>query len=423
MGNILTDFRTSLNSVLSNKNLLAVTVTQSLFMFAMFLWRPFWGLYILELEGTKSILGGLTALQSLSVLLAQLPGGILSDRIGRKRVILFASVMGFLPPIFYRFSTHWVMLVPGIFAFALSTLAAPALNALIADSLPQENRATGFGAYTMAYYLSIVVSYPVGGYIMDRMGVVTGARIGFTLSFVLTIPIILIRWKFIEETVKPRKEDVDAPWIGLSPSLLKKMPIEIWKLVIVAMLSSFGFQLFWSFVVVYCVEEVGLSMLQWSYVSVLSNLIGACLMIPSGYLSDRLGRKRIIILSQLAVSISSLGYILSSGFNGVVFTRLISGLGEGLGGNVMGGRGGPVWEALVTEVAPAEIRGSILGLMGTLIGLLTTPAPIFGGYLYENASPQLPFIASFISGFFGCLIFSLWVREPVRTNPDSKPIS
>ncbi len=410
----MTHFRTSLNTVLSNRNLLAVTVTQSLFMFAMFLWRPFWGLYILELGGTKSTLGALTALQLLSVLLAQLPGGVLSDRIGRKRVILAASVLGFLPPLVFRLSTHWAMLVPGIFAFALSSLATPALNALIADSLPRESRATGFGAYTMAYYLSIVASYPVGGYIMDRMGLVPGAHMGFTLSFLLTVPIVLIRWRFIEETVKPRQVTADTPRLSLSPSQLRTVPTEIWKLVIVAILSSFGFQLFWSFVVVYCVEEVGLSMLQWSYVSVISNLTGACFMIPSGFLSDRVGRKRIIILSQLAVSTSSLGYILSSGFSGVALARFVGGLGEGLGGNVMGAAGGPVWQALVTEIAPAETRGSILGLMGTLIGFLTAPAPILGGYLYENASPRLPFIASFISGILGCLVFSLWVREPDR---------
>ena len=404
---------------MSNRNLLAVTVTQSLSMFAMFLWRPFWGLYILELDGTKSILGSLTALQSLSVLLAQLPGGVLSDRIGRKRVILTASVLGFLPPLFYRLSTHWAMLVPGILAFALSSLATPALNALIADSLPRGSRATGFGAYTMAWYLSIVASYPVGGYIMDRMGLVPGAHIGFTLSFLLTVPIVLIRWRFIEETVKPRQETADAPRLNISPSQLRNVPTEIWKLVIVAILSSFGFQLFWSFVVVYCVEEVGLSMLQWSYVSVISNLTGACFMIPSGFLSDRMGRKRIITVSQLAVSTASLGYIHSFGFGGVALTRFIGGLGEGLGGNVMGGTGGPVWQALVTEVAPAEARGSILGLMGTLTGFLTAPAPILGGYLYENASPRLPFIASFISGILGCLVFSLWVREPERATREA----
>ncbi|MCW4051315.1 MAG: MFS transporter [Candidatus Bathyarchaeota archaeon] len=413
------NFRLSVKTVLSNRNLMAVTVTQSLSMFAMFLWRPFWGLYVLELDGTKSILGALTTLQLLSTLLLQLPGGVLSDRIGRKRVIMAASLFGFLPPLIFRVSTHWMMLIPGILAMALSSLATPALMALIADSLPEENRATGFGAYTMIWYLSIVVSYPIGGYIMDSIGLVPGTHIGLIISLLLTIPVVLIRWRFIEETVElgvesPVNESKYLPSIAQ----IRNIPSEIWKLVVVAVLSSFSFQVFWSFVVVYCVEVVGLSMMQWSYVSIISNLAGALFMIPSGFLSDRYGRKRIIILSQLAVSSGSLGYTLSGGFKGVALTRLVGGVGEGLGGNVMGSAAGPVWQALVTEVAPVESRGSIIGLMGTLTGFLTTPAPIVGGYLYEHLSPQLPFQVSFVLGVLGSLIFAIWIREPERAFND-----
>ena len=67
--------------------------------------------------GTKSSIGLLTTIQSLTTLLVQLPGGIISDKLGRKRVILVASVLGFIPPIIYRYSTHWTTLIIGaIFA-------------------------------------------------------------------------------------------------------------------------------------------------------------------------------------------------------------------------------------------------------------------------------------------------------------------
>ncbi|MBC8463295.1 MFS transporter, partial [Candidatus Bathyarchaeota archaeon] len=134
----MSSLKQSVQTVLSNRNVMAVTVSRSIEMFAMFLWRPFWGLYILELGGTKGSIGLLTTIASLTTLLVQLPGGIISDRLGRKRVILIASVLGFLPPIIDRYSTHWIMLIPGAIAAALSTLAMPVLNALIADALPKE---------------------------------------------------------------------------------------------------------------------------------------------------------------------------------------------------------------------------------------------------------------------------------------------
>ena len=404
---------------MSSRNLLAVTLAQSFSMFAMFLWRPFWGLYILELGGSKGVLGALSTLQAFSRLVLQLPGGMLADRFGRRRVILVASLFGFLPPLIFRLSTHWTMLIPGIIVSSLSALAMPARNALIAESLPPESRATGFGAVTMAWYLFIVVAYPIGGYIMDRMGVIPGVHLGLVFSFLVMVPIILIQWRFITETLKPgpepgEKEETRERRGSLSK--LKDTPREVWKLIAVAVLSSFGFQVFWSFVVVYCIEELGLSKMQWSIASIVANLIAACFMIPSGFLSDRGRRKPYIILSQALVSVGSLGYVLSPGYHGIVVTRVVGSIGEGLGGNVMGSVGGPVWQALATEVVPAELRGSVLGLMGTLTGFLSTPAPLIGGYLYENVSPQSPFYVSFFLGILGCLVFTVFVAEPERSH-------
>jgi MFS family permease len=410
----LSSFRSATRLVFSNRNLMVVTLTQSLSMFATFIWRPFWSLYILELGGSKSVLGALATLQTFSTLILQLPGGALADRFGRRRIIIAASLFGFIPPLIFRLSTHWTMLIPGIVASSISALAVPARNALIAESLPPENRAIGFGAYTMSWYIFIVVSYPLGGYLMDQMGVVHGVHLGLIISFLVMLPIVLIQWRFIIETLKTTSP-IDINEKSKNQALLSQLkdtPTEIWKLIIVAILSSFGFQIFWSFVVVYCTEVLSLSKMQWSIASVIANLLAACFMMPTGFFSDRAKRKPYIILSQMLVSLASLGYVLSSSFYGIIFTRILGGVGEGLGGNVMSSVGGPIWQTLVTEVAPANIRGSVIGLTGTFTGFICTPAPWIGGLLYEHISPQTPFFVSFALGLTGCVIFALFVKEP-----------
>ena len=403
-------FRRSVGTILSNRNLMIITLSQSLGMFATFLWRPFWGLYLLELGASKGILGALSSLQALCNLLLQLPGGMLADRFGRRRVILVSAFFGFIPPLIFRFSTHWTMLLPGILAGALSSIAIPARSALIAESLSDENRATGFGAYSMASYLFIVAAYPFGGYIQDKMGVVEASHLGFIASFLVMAPMLILQWRYIVET----RGEASLSRLGVRESLgkLRGAPREIWKLILVAVLSSFGFQVFWSFVVVYCTEVLGMTKMQWSIASIIGNLVAAAFMMPSGFLTDRFDRKRCIILSQTLVPLASVGYTLSSGFLGVVLSRVVGGVGEGLGGNVMGSTGGPVWQALLTDVAPSELRGSIMGLAGTFTGFLCTPASWVGGLLYEHVSPQSPFYVSFALGMAGCAIFALFVREP-----------
>ena len=227
---------------------------------------------------------------------------------------------------------------------------------------------------------------------LDRLGVVAGTHWGLLVSIALTVPVVLVRWRYIEETVKVEAGQERKAMPRFSIAQLRDVPREIWKLILVAVLSSFSFQLFWSYVVVYSVEELGLSMMQWSFVSTIANFAAACFMIPSGFLT----------------------YAVSSGYPGVVTARVLGSVGEGLGGNVMGSVGGAVWQALVTGIAPVNSRGSILGLMGTVTGLVTTPAPVLGGYLYEAFSPRAPFLLSFVLGLVGCLVFLVWVKEPER---------
>jgi len=412
----LLSFRISMTTVLSNRNLMAVTLTQSLLMFASFLWKPFWSLYILELGGSKSIVGALATLQSFSNLALLLPGGVLADRFGRKRVILASSIFSFFSPLLLLFSTTWIGLIPGIIASSFSALATPAQSSLIAESLPPEKRATAFGVYTMSWYMFIVVAYPFGGYVMDSLGVVPGTHIGLILSFLVMVPVLLIQWRIIRETWTPDQSATEREALRLKVALtkLRATPPELWILLAVAIFSCFGFQLFWSFVVVFCVEVLGISMMQWSIVSIVGNLVAACFMIPIGFLSDRAKRKPYIILSQVLVSAASLGYVLSTGFLGIALTRAVGGVGEGLGGNVFSSVGGPVWQALVTEVAPMDIRGSTLGLMGTITGFISTPAPWIGGYIYENISPQSPFYLSFVLGILGVTLFTFLIKEQKR---------
>ena len=122
------------------------------------------------------MIGGFRTLQAFSNLLLMFPGGILADTDCEKRVIVVSSLFSVVPLIIFLYSSHWTTLAVGILVSSLSALGIPAQNALIAESLPQEKRAMGFGFYTMAWYLFIVVAYPFGGYLMDSVadGVIQG---------------------------------------------------------------------------------------------------------------------------------------------------------------------------------------------------------------------------------------------------------
>ena len=193
---------------------------------------------------------------------------------------------------------------------------------------------------------------------------------------------------------------------------LRAVPRVIWVLIVIAALSSISIRLTEGFMVVYATEAIGLTPTQWGIIATAVSVVSTVLTIPSGILSDRIGRKPVITVSRVLGPLSLLGFTLSHDFLQVIGSRLIGAVGDGFGGTVMGIRGGPAWQALVTDIIPAEKRGRTLGLMGTITGLLSLPATWVGGYLYDFVSPRIPFQAGFAFGLVATILFIMMVKEP-----------
>jgi MFS family permease len=200
---------------------------------------------------------------------------------------------------------------------------------------------------------------------------------------------------------------------------LGAVPREIWVLTIVAALSTFALRIVSSFMVVYAVEEVGLTNTQWGLIGTVASILTMSLTLPGGMLADRVGRKPCIIVSRILAPLSRIGFTFSNNVWQVGVARSLGSLAQGFGGLVWGPAGGPVWQALVADLTTQENRGRVMGLMGSIAGVLGTPASWVGGYMYDNISPKLPFQASFLIDVLATIIFVLLLKEPERAG--SKP--
>lgn len=84
----------------------------------------------------------------------------------------------------------------------------------------------------------------------------------------------------------------------------------------------------------------------------------------AGSLSDRIGRKKVLMISAFAFAISSLGIMLPLSLNWFIFFRLIGGIGIGIASMLS-----PLY---ISEIAPANIRGRLISIyqMGIVLGIL-----------------------------------------------------
>lgn len=400
--------------IFSNKNVVVMVFSACMWAISNTLWRPFWSLYTLELGATKETLGLLSMIQASSLLLFQLPGGLLADKFGRRKVIVYFTAFRILTPIFYLFATSWSHLIPGLICQSIGSAYLPAYNALMAESLPYRKRGAGYGAYRMMTSLPRTFTVLLGGVIMDSMGLLNGFRIVLIWSSFISALVFIVRAKFLSETLGVEEKKSSKVDLKESFSQIFNLPKGIWAMIVVACMSSFAVRMAMPFLVVYAVEVIGISKTEWGLIQMVVGLLSSFLSMPGGMLSDRIGRKPLILGSRVISPVTMLGLTLSKNFSHVLIIRALGAIGAGLGGGIWGMMGGPAWQALVADIVPSQRRGAVMGLMATITGVIGVPSSWLGGYLWDYHAPEFTFWVSFVIGIFPILIFFAFVKEPKK---------
>ncbi|UCD45081.1 MAG: MFS transporter [Candidatus Bathyarchaeota archaeon] len=420
----------TIKDVFSSKNILAIAITTSLITLSDMGWRPFWSLYLKnELGASIAAVGLLSMIQSSERLVFQLPGGILADKWGRRKIIILGTALRIITPILYLFATHWTHVFWALLVNGATSIYMPAFNAIIADSLPETERGAGYGAYRMITSTPRIFSPIIGGVIMDSFGYLEGVRIFLLVSLVVNVIVTLVRWRVITETLVVESESKRIPGVQDKKSLRENvketfdLPRMIWKMVVVAVLGSFGTRMVMDFSSIYAVEIIGLSNTQLGLVSTTAGFVTAALALPGGMLSDRFGRKPMIVISRAAMPISLFFVTISTNFQQYFIVQALNSLANALGGGGGRGRaGGPAWNALIADIVPREKRGTVQGTIGTVTGIVSAPASILGSYLWTNLGPQFPFYAASLTGLVGVLVFFLTVKEPGNVKSVELPV-
>lgn len=160
---------------------------------------PYLSLYIKLLGGSDFEVSLVRSLGMLSSAIMVIPGGYLTDILGRRRIIVpmtwTISIITFL----YAIVPDWTTLL--ILWVVDSTLHfyRPALMTIIVDSLPPNVRVRGIAIALIAPHISWLIMPPIGGVLYDMYGV-NGIRLGFIVAGVVGVVAATLRTKFLRET-------------------------------------------------------------------------------------------------------------------------------------------------------------------------------------------------------------------------------
>ena len=185
-------------------NVGVIVISWFLFAISSALTFPYLAKYMELLGASEVDIGAATSLGSLANMLAVLPGGILTDVIGRRKSIVIGTWGITATQFLYAATLNWQMFVAVYVVDSALHFYQPALAAILLDSLPPERRGGGMMLTAVLPQVPWLFLPPVGGYLLDAMGL-AGMRISFLLSGVISAVVALFRMRSLVETTPVRE--------------------------------------------------------------------------------------------------------------------------------------------------------------------------------------------------------------------------
>jgi MFS family permease len=397
-----------------------------LFMLAMILanmggnmYGPLEALYLKELGAGIGQIGLFYTISQIIPLLLQILGGWLSDSIGRLRAIAIGSVVGVFVyvPLLLATRWEWVLLASALGAVTRS-LVGPSFDAFIADHSAPENRARLFGITQTLFGVVSVVGPALGGYLVETTsfkGMLAVAAILYLLATVIRIGMAREAAK-TQATAKNSMTFTNLKAnLGTMISLILAGGLFTWILITDGVRDIF-FNMSFSFLSVYMQDIASLSI---SQIGIMSSIFGVAMMavmIPAGWLADKVGERVNIAISFffMAVSIGMIASVPPAS------PAWVYGLGWVIAGTGVG-LATPAYQSLISKAVPQRLRGVAFGLFSTSLGLVSLPAPVIGGFLWENVNPQFPFLLTAFASLLA--IIPAWFKFKVSGDmPDNEAV-
>ncbi len=319
--------------------------------------------YVMNLGASYTLLGIVVSIYGAVQLLTQIPVGRLSDRTGRKRILLLGlATFTILPPLYiYADSAYFLLFVRSIGGIGASAVW-PIAMALIVDQADSRSRGAAMGWYNASFFSALALGPLIGGALYDRLGLYAPFYLWAGLG---AASLFIVHWKVVEpekitlqvgETPPRKKSALIKP--GYRPTFLACCCVVLWA----GIVGGFNFTMLPSFAagLGFSATDVGLIYLVYGGSTAIFNIY-------FGRRADRGSRKLLIFAGCLegAISFTFLGDAKSL----IQVSLLFAGLGMGLG------MASPAAAALIADTTSAERRGEIYGIFNTarMAGVVSGP--------------------------------------------------
>jgi MFS family permease len=366
-------------------------------------------LFLVNVLGVRTaVVGLIEGLAETTASLVKLGSGALSDYLENRKTL---TVIGYSlsalakPLLFFANTWGWVLGVRFTDRVGKGIRSSPR-DALLADSTPEDRRGLAFGLHRAADTAGAFTGLAIAALVVWASQASAAVLTRTTFQKVTLVSIIPAFLGVIVLALGAR-EAITSPTAKADRSLkFSGLDRKFWAFLVVMVIFTLGNSA--DAFIILRAQERGLNVLQVLGMLLTFNAVYTIIASPAGALSDRIGRRAVLIAGWLVYGLIYLGFAAANTgaqiwlFYGVY--GLYYALTEGAS------------RAFVADLVPQEVRGTAYGLFHAGVGLAALPASLIAGILWQGLGgwsglgPAAPFLFGAVLALLAVFLFVVWVR-------------
>lgn len=362
---------------------------------------PFLSMYLVsDMHVSAGVAGTVVSMYGFGGILASLFGGILSDRFGRRVMIIVGEVSAaVLLVVLAHVSSVAVMSVVLFVYGALSSLAGPSISAYIADIVPVAHRQR---AYTLQIW-AMNFGFTIGPIVANQLVVISYHLIFYVEAAVLllVVALLLVVFRNVRNGRKPDVYENKFSFAANYRRTLTDVPFVMFVVLMIGYTLAY-FQNTSGLPI--SMGELGLGTPEYSLLLSINGAILCVLQIPAIRLFERMGNSMVLVMGLALTAVGFGIQIFATSWTGFAVATVLWSLGE-LGTF-------PIASTTVSGLAPSDCRGTYQGIYNLTWSLSHGLAPLLGGLVISAFGGQRLWIICTV--LLAAVTVGLWLSKGGR---------
>ena len=361
---------------------------------------PFFSLYLYQERGIPmTVIGLIILLIGVVSALSQVYGGMLTDKFGRKPLLVRSMFLSCITFVILAFLINaaapvWLLVIIFIASYVLMTLIRPTLSTVVTDLAERDKLTKAYGLLKAGINVGWALGPAIGGYFLT---IVTYEWLFGLATLTALIPLLITAFLLHESLENIDEKDI----IGIKNIGKVVKNSNFMMYIIITFLLLIGFGQMVSTLSVYSVDFAGFTTAQYGSLLTLNGIIVVLLQYPMASITSNRPKYKVLITGSLLVFAGLITFSWVGSYTLAVLAMVMLSFGEITFS--------PVALSVVSDIAPKRQRGLYMGTFSLSETLGHATGPFVGGVLMDVFAKDPIFIWGGLAAFaLAAAIGFLW---------------